>query len=530
MSVQPNTTIKIYRRIPLDNTYQHTLYFESVSAQNDYFHGRAPLMYTLDINSYQRVNSGTMRIAKSADDLYECNYLAFRNTNHGNKWFYAFITSIEYVNENTSLITYELDVIQTDFLDCTLKDSFVEREHSVTDVVGENTQPESISLGEFMASEHAVLQDDNDQVVIIMISDTDIADYGAFVDGVYGGCDLFVYNIWDTANIRNKISEYSAKPESIVGIYQCPLKLIRELPMDHHIASGFISVSEKIELPAIDPTKPIAGEYVPRNKKLFTYPFNYLLIDNGKGGSLALRYEFFDGVPTVEINGTVINPVQLVLRPCGYKGLRGKTTITEAEPSTLEALPLDGYPNCSWVTDSFQTYLGQNAVPNLLNVGGNAIATAIGGSLLAAGPAGAIIGGVTGVIGAISQYYTASNQADPCRGNVGGGNVNIAHRKMVYTKQRMHVQEEQAKVIDNFFDMYGYSTNRVKVPNISSRPYWNYVKTIGCNLSGNAPAMELSQIKSIFDKGITFWKDTAAVCDYSRDNSPVDLSERSNDE
>ncbi len=70
--------------------------------------------------------------------------------------------------------------------------------------------------------------------------------------------------------------------------------------------------------------------------------------------------------------------------------------------------------------------------------------------------------------------------------------------------------------------MYGYSCNKVKVPNISSRPSWNYVKTVGCNITGSVPTSTISKIKEIFDNGVTFWKDTAAVCDYTQDNRPTE--------
>jgi hypothetical protein len=53
--------------------------------------------------------------------------------------------------------------------------------------------------------------------------------------------------------------------------------------------------------------------------------------------------------------------------------------------------------------------------------------------------------------------------------------------------------------------MYGYATNRVKVPNFSGRRYWNFVKTQGCTVSGNAPGDSLSAIGKILDSGITFW-------------------------
>lgn len=86
---------------------------------------------------------------------------------------------------------------------------------------------------------------------------------------------------------------------------------------------------------------------------------------------------------------------------------------------------------------------------------------------------------------------------------------------------QIHLKEQYARVIDDYFDLYGYATKRVKTPNISSRPHWNYTKTIGCNVvSVNCNNNDVTAIKNIFDNGITFWKNADEIGNYSLDNSP----------
>ena len=159
MYIEPNSVIKIYNNIPLDNTYEHTIFFKNLSEQNAYFHPiDAPkAKYVLSAQSYQRVVKGSMRVEKKAEDLYDCNYLAFQNTSFGSKWFYAFITSVEYVNNITSEITFEIDVLQTYFFNYTMKKCFVEREHSTTDVIGENILPEPLATGEYVYDKYEPL-------------------------------------------------------------------------------------------------------------------------------------------------------------------------------------------------------------------------------------------------------------------------------------------------------------------------------------------------------------------------------------
>ena len=72
------------------------------------------------------------------------NYAIYRNANFGSKWFYAFVTKIEYVNQSTSLVYLEQDYIQTWYFELTLKESFVERETVADDTVGANIVPEPL--------------------------------------------------------------------------------------------------------------------------------------------------------------------------------------------------------------------------------------------------------------------------------------------------------------------------------------------------------------------------------------------------
>ena len=79
-----------------------------------------------------------------------------------------------------------------------------------------------------------------------------------------------------------------------------------------------------------------------------------------------------------------------------------------------------------------------------------------------------------------------------------------------------------AAIIDDYFTKYGYATKRVKVPNIHSRPFWNYVETKDCNINQltGLNSQDTAKISSIYDHGITFWH-TSNVGDYTQNNAPV---------
>lgn len=66
------------------------------------------------------------------DDLIGYNYVMYQNTHYSNKWFYAFILKMEYVNDNMTRIVITTDPFQTWQFDITFMQSFVEREMIAT--------------------------------------------------------------------------------------------------------------------------------------------------------------------------------------------------------------------------------------------------------------------------------------------------------------------------------------------------------------------------------------------------------------
>lgn len=167
MYIQPNSTIYIYHGIPLDNTYTDTIYFSTEQAQQNFFLSDRYNHILFTQQSYVRQNKNRVRLDIPYDSIYNYNYMSFRNTAYGTKWFYAFITDITYINNNCTEIEFEIDVMQTWLFEVTLDPCLVEREHTATDVPGENLALEPVDLGmivcnqtletEFFDSYHAVI-------------------------------------------------------------------------------------------------------------------------------------------------------------------------------------------------------------------------------------------------------------------------------------------------------------------------------------------------------------------------------------
>lgn len=513
MYIQPQTNIRILRNVPLDTSYEHTLYFESASAQASYFISKQK--YNLTGYTYQRVQRGTSRIGIKADSLYDCNYMMFQNTAYGSKWFYAFITSVEFVNNDCAEISFEIDVMQTWFFDYQLEHCFVEREHSVFDVIGAHIEPEPVEVGEYVFNEYKDISSVlNPMCVIVMVGDEDKAPSGTLYDGVYGGCTLHAYNVTDTDSIKKLLNTYAQKTDAIVGMYMCPV-----LATGEAIPTGGLTVKYTANAYTVTGSADILSAdmnidtYKPKNKKLYTYPYNFYSIGNGSS-ALNLRYEFFTGLqPSWKITIPITMPIECVLRPTHYKGSGDKTY-------NNETIALSNYPMCSWSTDAFKAWLAQNAIPiatNLLFDAGSLAGSAFTGNPYAGMQAGQ--SAFNHISSAVSDGYRASIKADIVKGTQNHGNNNVASGKQSFYGGRCSVTQEYARIIDDYFTMYGYATKRLKVPNTHSRPHWNFVKTSGCNVVGSVPADDMKKICGIYDNGITFWKNGDEVGNYSLDNS-----------
>ena len=142
--ITPDGQVYVMRGISLDSDYNHTVLQTSRDEQTRMLTGPQVRKYSFTEQSYQRVGRNKIRVAMLADNLYDCNYLAFRNSGFGDKWFYAFIEKVDYINNNTSELTYSIDEIQTWYFDYQMEECFVEREHTETDNVGEHLVPEGL--------------------------------------------------------------------------------------------------------------------------------------------------------------------------------------------------------------------------------------------------------------------------------------------------------------------------------------------------------------------------------------------------
>lgn len=272
--------------------------------------------------------------------------------------------------------------------------------------------------------------------------------------------------------------------------------------------------------------------YSPRNGKLKTYPYTYLGFNPQNGTQKIYRYEdFLNGTPSFKIMSEINHSPEVQIVPQNYRGSNGDSLSDNAS--------INGYPTLSYKTDVFNTWLAQNSQIISLQAQQESFQYAVGGIKNVYGALGDIGNGsnngtnlVNRGIDFITQdinhdFYIKNQMAQiekqqllPDNATMSSSNATLLGYGLFNTNifTRYSIQRQFAERIDKYFDMYGYETNTLKIPNLNNRPNWNYVKTIGANILGDIPQEDLQAIKTMFDNGLTLWHNSATFLDYSQNN------------
>lgn len=512
---------------PLEDDMKNTLYFANSSAQKSYMDNNILHSYTKV--SYQR-DTSTFRCPVQIDSIRNCNYIMFQNTAYSNKWFYGFIKSMTYVNDGMTDVQFEIDPIQTFMFDITVKPSFVEREHTNDDTIGHNTIPESIELGEYVIQGYTSKFVQNPTYCYFVVAVTKLftgateatpGSYTVYDAVIPDGCYYIALQNLDA--VKKLVSYYDGQKakDAIVSIFVAPnfcftgafntnTQGFKYNIQPHMMHSETDTVSR--------PAETILS-YSPRNKKLLTFPFRYLQASNNAGQVVTYKYEDFSSSTdiTFKFRYAMTSGGSGRVFPMHYKG---------KENNYDEGINLGKLPVGSWQSDLFVNWMTQNAINIPMSIG-NGVTDALVGvaSASASGKASDAISGITGgvnqISGTIEQIYEHSLEPPQVSGNVCNGDTNYAYSMTGIFFNHICIKPEYARIADDFFDMFGYATHRVKTPNSAHRANWWYTKTIDCNITGNVPNDYMNQIKQAYNNGITFWRNPSNFLNYSVSNGIV---------
>lgn len=567
--VQPNGTLHLFKGINLDNRYLHTLYFINGTHQTTWFDNKVTQALTFSNLTYRRYTSNSVKVEKNAGDLLGVTYMRFQNVKAGGKWFYAFVLDIDYVNENTSVITYEIDVMQTWFIQVgSVKPCMVLREHVNDDTFTSNLEEEPVGSDVYDCTElYKFGQEEGSDVFgsySIIMATTGTPQYEHWItQGLFNGSQIHARkcdNDMQAQSVANELQgmlgswNEAQREEDIVSLYTVPSWII-DYDANDDVTYNSIPELSTPTPPSEDALKKPStfDNYTPKNNKLFIYPYSYLLVTTHTGDTAMYRWEYFDGAETVtefRAIGTYIGGGEIWCYPRSYNG-----KLNDID----DALIMNNFPKNAFNYDAYQAWIASGGSTRLENEQTTAFFKGASGILDTAGglfglasktqPSVSETASQTQGVGRNGVPYTSQSQTQKqSAGGIGGGailsavgnvmgetgsiiearnnleyqfkdskyrpnivatkptcNLAVATREANFYFYHCHVRADEAKRIDDFFSCYGYAINKVKEPELHSRAYWNFVMTKDCVIGGNMPASSKDAIGRIFDSGITFW-------------------------
>ena len=480
-----------------------------------------------------------------------CNYIAFQNPRHGNKWYFAFIDDLKYKAPNQTLITFTIDVWSTFFSDWQRSRCFVVREHVNNDAIGLHTLNEDLSCNNYIKIGTQTDIEYIDTSYIAICSTYDPSTGKDFPGVAQYNKNVFGYEIYLTPNNSNGIIELDkfllkmasvSKIQSIQNMYVIPKALIRNItldPVNFTIPAGtpgqqdingtvyklhsYSDVAKRFRTEVND-----ISNYQVKNNKCKCYPYRYLEVNNNNGNSNIFKIEFFQKNENDKIefwNELAFSPgVSGRVVPWGYK-----CSSLSFDPDYNNMLELGKFPNCGWSCDEYINWLTQNAVnvpTSFVGLASNTTSSlqstkseksSFSGSEISS--AFNVAGNIAGLIG---QFYSASLLPNISHGgNCGDVSFSTNTNRFDYNTYRLC--DEELKQIDDYFTRFGYKINETKLPNITGRRYWNFLE-IGkdeCIGYGTVPSKYMEEINNICRQGVTIWHEHDSIGNFNLTNSIV---------
>lgn len=573
---------------PLNPNGLFTMSFADVTARESYFAGQKISGISITTGTYARKDGVlTVGVNETILNANGVNYVRFNNSQFNGKWFYAFVRKIEYVNPQTSKLYIDTDVFMTYQFDIDTSFAYMERQivSPTEDNLINNILPEPVKCNGYMKkslwnriydiSTEAAFDSAFDIAVIASTMNVTgdgttndkakaILNTGAhYLDGSpLGGSLICTKTMNDFKLLIECLTILNAE---IVAVFPIdPARLDGATPtnvdyetkivsgssvVDHTYSfniytTGFLPEAwETVSLPSGTST-PDGAAVSPwthnvRNKKLFTYPYLYLVGDNHSGSEAIFRYDLFSNHEAKFDYHYLCSPASaLVLRAKGYEGVNNieNSVINSNVPqipyeiNVYSRYNAQNYNSLVFGAKMTAVNWGLNLGNDLINLGGSYSTSENKYGVATTETIGNPMGMFQDTMDAIGSIGRTQASLKDMQGlgnsvhNMPSGNLLGYAGELGVSIYQKYVCEDDAKRIDSFFDRYGYAVEEVRPIQWGSgqtgRPDYNYMKTRGCNVVGRIPADDKAKLNGLFDKGITIWNNTNRYGLYADNNNP----------
>lgn len=505
MPYTPNSVLKLYN-VPWSQGDSNIRWFDTAKERDTWHTNRTGVSYealtTIKLGSPIKIHESYMNCLKY-------NYARFINPKFSNQYIYCYITNIEWGADETTYITLEEDNIQTWLDKFIMKSTFVERIHTKGDVVpltAEPLSPPPCVVHDFAKFPYE--NETNELVYFCLAANTMIngneVDYN-FVrsNGISEGMALYYStasgNFWLAVNkLQEKFSD------TVKLCYAIPKSFIKNIELQNEAFVNYTNfrLVNNVEFNdlSVNINRPTTIDgYKYRNKKCATYPYCFLTVTNFTGQVKEYKFENFKtpSTATLKFKGRVGSNVTVECKPSQYESLG----------SDLNSLLLEDSPKLGFSASYFNGWLERNSI-NLLSQ----IVT--GGVSLATGNvAGAAMTGVN----LASQLQNVSHTSNQMSVPSTAMTYLLSQHKYDFGIYLTTADSTYIERVDDYFQRYGYSYNKIGSINVHNRSVFVYVKTSDSTVVGAVPTDARNELKQKLDSGVTFWH-TDDIGNYNVDN------------
>lgn len=485
------STIYYYKNINLSRDYSNVC--DGIDISN-----LQPFLVYVDTNISvitHNIETGSFKINRNINDLSYINYIAIINNSNDRSPIFAFISDLNYIADTITEVQFNIDLFSTYCQTLDYQDCYIKRMTVNNDSKYRWLQEENLSAGDYVVN--STLEDytvDWNYGYSAVTNESGVPVDGKVYDRVYSVAEFHGYSQYGPVTEALQYFNSNDKIDNVCDVLQ--------YPRECGDTTAGNDIHRAVDVKYINLPSNIDG-YVPKNNKLFNFPYVRCLIVTSDGDSLELKPEL-----TTDVQGRIqyrkdvmVVPIEQIVITVGqYSGYT-------ASNNKLDRLFITGFPQVTWSSDNYRAWLARNKpardYQNLVIGGKLAYGIAsnnYGPALLEAGEmiANRFVENQTAKITNDQTIHKGSNLG-----------IDVATNTFGVISYVQTIKAKEAELIDNYFNAFGYAINKVSYFS-PSRTRFDYVETSG-NLfrrksEGNGvPNLAIDRLNSVANSGLRIW-------------------------
>lgn len=502
-----DSTIILYSSVPLDSSYTNTLYTSTVASQLDYFSRYSH--WTWENQSYIRPQGGKIQVrGQMSANQNAANYVIFINPSHENKYFFGFVSEVNYINDLTFEIVFELDYIQTYLTTLKTNRCWIERAHipKSDDIIDSNLEPEPFNPPLYVAR--------NEEINTTCVLKLWFYEYPSSMPNMHINPTVSTFNgnsiLWCVGTESGDTNVTTLLNRFVTDGEFDKIACLGVAPTGGGYTEEFVNINRM--------TTPHG--YEPRNNKVLSSAFQKISVVSPDGASFTFTHKELgngSGSPTARLRVTrfaegMTPEIQVAL-------VNYNNTGSDSAGNKIMRCDFSSFPVFPFKSDIWAEFWSKKGTTWAVNTAASAGAGAISGLASGAGAVGAAAGAIAGAaLNIFSTLYQVSREAPTVNGSTSPV-IDYLENGLSFNILQYAPTLEQLRLLDYFFDRYGYAVNKCTSPQLNARPYYTYIKTRNSNVTGQMPGKARDVINRAFNNGVTFWTTAGNICDWSVDNN-----------